>query len=82
MLRNYRVWLAAAVVFAVLAAVSAVTVVRSFAGAERVVVAGRDLTPGSLVQASDLSAADVPRGALYPDAVRVPSEVAGMAVKG
>jgi len=80
--KNYKVWLVASVVFAVLAAVAAVSVVRSYVGAVQVMAAAKDISPGQVVGATQLVPVDVPQGNLYPDAVRGAADVAGMVAKG
>lgn len=80
--KNYRTWIVISVVLAVLAGVLTVYTVRSYVGTVRVMAAARDVNAGQVVEAGSLVAVDVPKGVLYPDAVRNASEVAGMVAKG
>lgn len=80
--KNYRAWIVISVALAVLAGVLTVYTVRSYVGTVRVIAVARDIDAGQVVEAGSLVAVDVPKGILYPDAVRSANEVAGMVAKG
>lgn len=80
--KNYRYWLLAAAVFAVLAAVAAIQTVRSFAGVVQVVAVKRDVAANEMLTANDLTLVEQAKGSLYPDVVAAPRDAAGMVARG
>lgn len=81
-LKNYKAWLILTVVLAVAAGALSVWLIRSYVGAVKVASALTDLEAGAVAQARNVTMVDCARGNLYPDAVRNPSEVAGMVTRG
>lgn len=80
--KNYRIWIVISVVLAVLAGIGAVSAVKSYVDTVKVAAASREISAGQMVKTGSLVMVDVPKGNLYPDAVRSTNEVAGMVAKG
>ncbi|MEW5932689.1 MAG: Flp pilus assembly protein CpaB [Bacillota bacterium] len=78
----FAVWFIVAVLFGVVAAGAVVTVLRSAARMERVVVAAREMGPYQAVTASDVRVEEVPASAVPADAVREIASCVGKFTRG
>lgn len=79
MLKNYKLWLIAAVLLAFAAGAISVATVRSFSATEKALAAASDISPSS--PKINLAPVDVARGNLYPDTVRSRADLMGLIPK-
>lgn len=82
MFKNYKVFILAAVILALAAALIGVRTVQNYAGSTKVLIASKDMQPEQLVTADNLAWANVPRGALYDDTAVNPTQAQGLIAKG
>jgi Flp pilus assembly protein CpaB len=81
MFANYKTWIALTVVFAVAAALTAVSTLQRYARVVPVAAAAHDIQPDRVVTAQDLVVSNISKGSVYQDCV-APQQIAGTAARG
>jgi Flp pilus assembly protein CpaB len=79
-LKNYKLWLVAAVLLAFAAGMISVVTIRNFSATEKAFATASDITP--VTPELNLAPVDVARGNLYPDTVRSETDLMGVIPKG